>query len=181
MHRAPPTRFLAFITLWSIFVYYPVARWSWDHDGWSNRLGVMDFAGGTPVHIVSGTTVATFAMFCGIEERRKSKKALKYMGRFFNKLYKRLKHPWYELWLNLLSVVGFCAVRCFGRPATENGNVGSDPDDSDSDDEDDDGDEPEAEPYNINYVILGTSMLVSTDMDYSQCPSMATHELTPSH
>jgi len=67
MQRARPARFLVFISIWSVLVYYPVARWSWDIEGWSKKLGVMDFAGGTPVHIVSGTTVATFAIFCSFE------------------------------------------------------------------------------------------------------------------
>ncbi len=69
MNRVPPGRFLAFISLWSVLVYIPVARWSWDKDGWSSLLGTMDFAGGTPVHIVSGSTVAAFAIFYAIEIR----------------------------------------------------------------------------------------------------------------
>ncbi|KAM7215154.1 Rh-like protein/ammonium transporter [Rhypophila decipiens] len=70
MHRARPARFIIFITLWSFFVYFPIARWSWSSYGWSKQLGTLDFAGGTPVHIVSGTTVAAFAIFCSIQAKR---------------------------------------------------------------------------------------------------------------
>ncbi|KAH9216099.1 ammonium transporter AmtB-like domain-containing protein [Leptodontidium sp. 2 PMI_412] len=73
MQRVRPARFLVFISLWSVLVYYPVARWSWYTDGWSKKLGIMDFAGGTPVHIVSGTTVATFSTFCSIEQYKNLK------------------------------------------------------------------------------------------------------------
>ncbi|MAD87348.1 MAG: hypothetical protein CL912_30690 [Deltaproteobacteria bacterium] len=158
MHRAPPTRFLGFITLWSVLIYYPVARWSWDSDGWSNKLGVMDFAGGTPVHIVSGTTVAAFAVFCGIEERRESGEVVAATERLFKSLYKRmykrLINPWVELWKTLLSLVRYCAVRYFGKspPVFED-------DESDGDSYDEY--EQEVEPYSVNYVVLGTAILVS--------------------
>jgi ammonia channel protein AmtB len=59
----PVGRFLVFITLWSLLVYYPVARWSWHWSGWSHQYGAMDFAGGTVVHITSGTTVLAFNIF----------------------------------------------------------------------------------------------------------------------
>ncbi|KAM7198215.1 Rh-like protein/ammonium transporter [Naviculisporaceae sp. PSN 640] len=69
IRRARPARFIVFITLWCFFVYFPIARWSWSPYGWSKQLGTLDFAGGTPVHIVSGTTVAAFSIFCSIEAR----------------------------------------------------------------------------------------------------------------
>lgn len=59
----PVGRFLLFINIWSLLVYNPVARWTWHWAGWSCRLGVLDFAGGTPVHITSGTTCLAFYMF----------------------------------------------------------------------------------------------------------------------
>jgi ammonium transporter, Amt family len=52
---------LWFIGLWAIFVYAPVAHWVWGPDGmfnWSNAhsfVSVLDFAGGTVVHVNSGT------------------------------------------------------------------------------------------------------------------------------
>src|SRR2546423_3133948 len=43
-------QYLAFITLWSVVVYAPIAHWVWG-GGWLGRLGALDFAGGTVVHI----------------------------------------------------------------------------------------------------------------------------------
>lgn len=45
---------LAFIALWVTVVYAPVAHWVWG-GGWLGTLGVLDFAGGTVVHINAGT------------------------------------------------------------------------------------------------------------------------------
>ena len=44
---------LAFVFIWSTLVYDPIAYWTWNKNGWSDYLGVLDFAGGTPVHISS--------------------------------------------------------------------------------------------------------------------------------
>lgn len=66
----PAGRFLIFISLWSLLVYNPVARWTWHWAGWSNQLGVMDFAGGTAVHITSGTTVLAFYIFYALQTDR---------------------------------------------------------------------------------------------------------------
>ncbi|MGW2486584.1 ammonium transporter [Streptomyces sp. NPDC001606] len=43
-----------FIALWLTIVYVPVAHWVWGADGWAYKLGVIDFAGGTAVHINAG-------------------------------------------------------------------------------------------------------------------------------
>jgi Amt family ammonium transporter len=45
---------LAFMTLWSLIVYVPVAHWVWEPSGWLNVRGVLDYAGGTVVHINAG-------------------------------------------------------------------------------------------------------------------------------
>lgn len=37
--------FLLFVSLWSLLVYYPVARWIWGR-GWLQSMGALDFAGG---------------------------------------------------------------------------------------------------------------------------------------
>lgn len=66
----PAGRFLIFISLWSLLVYDPVARWTWHWAGWSNSRGVLDFAGGTAVHITSGTTVLAFYVFYAMQTRR---------------------------------------------------------------------------------------------------------------
>ncbi|MEW1645584.1 MULTISPECIES: ammonium transporter [unclassified Streptomyces] len=43
-----------FVALWLTIVYVPVAHWVWGADGWAYKLGVIDFAGGTAVHINAG-------------------------------------------------------------------------------------------------------------------------------
>ncbi len=43
-----------FMVLWSIIVYAPIAHWVWAPTGWIFALGVLDFAGGTVVHINAG-------------------------------------------------------------------------------------------------------------------------------
>ena len=45
---------LAFMTLWSLIVYAPIAHWVWEPSGWLAVKGVLDFAGGTVVHINAG-------------------------------------------------------------------------------------------------------------------------------
>src|SRR6185295_13688632 len=55
--------YLAFITLWSLLVYAPVAHWVWG-GGWLGKLGALDFAGGTVVHInaAAAALVAAFVL-----------------------------------------------------------------------------------------------------------------------
>jgi len=53
--------YLLFITLWSLLVYAPVAKWVWG-GGWLGRLGALDFAGGTVVHV----NAAAAAIVCAI-------------------------------------------------------------------------------------------------------------------
>lgn len=48
--------FLLFVLLWSTFVYSPLAHWVWGAGGWLGKMGALDFAGGTVVHISSGTS-----------------------------------------------------------------------------------------------------------------------------
>ena len=45
---------LWFIVLWSLLVYAPVAHWVWEPGGWIARMGALDFAGGTVVHVNAG-------------------------------------------------------------------------------------------------------------------------------
>ena len=55
---------LLFSTLWLIFVYCPVAHWVWG-DGWLQKLGVMDFAGGLVVHLNAGIAALVSALVLG--------------------------------------------------------------------------------------------------------------------
>jgi ammonium transporter, Amt family len=57
--------FLFFTLLWASFVYDPVAHWIWGQGGFLRRLGALDFAGGTVVHITAGFSALAFALVIG--------------------------------------------------------------------------------------------------------------------
>jgi len=57
--------FLLFALLWSTFVYNPLAHWVWGVGGWMGRLGALDFAGGTVVHISSGASALAAVLIIG--------------------------------------------------------------------------------------------------------------------
>jgi Amt family ammonium transporter len=56
--------YLAFITLWSLFVYAPIAHWVWG-GGFLATLGALDFAGGTVVHVNAGVAALVAALVLG--------------------------------------------------------------------------------------------------------------------
>jgi len=56
--------YLAFIVLWTLVVYAPVAHWVWG-GGWLMTKGVLDFAGGTVVHINAGISAVVAALVLG--------------------------------------------------------------------------------------------------------------------
>src|SRR3970040_1591485 len=56
--------YLAFITLWSLVVYAPVAHWVWG-GGFLAKMGALDFAGGTVVHINAATAALVAAVVIG--------------------------------------------------------------------------------------------------------------------
>jgi Amt family ammonium transporter len=56
---------LWFMALWSVFVYAPVAHWVWEPTGWLASRGVLDFAGGTVVHINAGAAGLVCAWMLG--------------------------------------------------------------------------------------------------------------------
>jgi len=57
--------FLIFTLLWSLLIYNPVAHWVWSGDGWLFKLGALDFAGGTVVHINAGIAAIVMALMLG--------------------------------------------------------------------------------------------------------------------
>ena len=57
--------FVLFSLLWATFVYDPLAHWVWGHGGWLGKLGALDFAGGTVVHISSGVSALVAAWVLG--------------------------------------------------------------------------------------------------------------------
>jgi ammonium transporter, Amt family len=56
--------YLTFITLWCVLVYAPIAHWVWG-GGWLGKLGALDFAGGTVVHINAAAAALVVAVVLG--------------------------------------------------------------------------------------------------------------------
>jgi Amt family ammonium transporter len=56
--------YMLFITLWAVVVYAPVAHWVWG-GGWLAKLGALDFAGGTVVHVNAGVAALVAALVLG--------------------------------------------------------------------------------------------------------------------
>lgn len=56
---------LWFLIAWSLCVYYPMVHLVWSPDGWLAKLGVLDFAGGTVVHINAGVTALVLSAWLG--------------------------------------------------------------------------------------------------------------------
>jgi len=61
--------YMLFIVLFSLFVYAPLAHWTWHPNGFLRNWGVLDFAGGTVVHMSAGFAALAGALYLG---RRKS-------------------------------------------------------------------------------------------------------------
>ena len=55
---------LIFSVLWLLLVYCPIAHWVWG-DGWLAKMGIMDFAGGTVVHLNAGIAALVAALMLG--------------------------------------------------------------------------------------------------------------------
>ncbi len=62
--RAKFSTFVVFILLWATFIYDPLCHWVWG-GGWLGAMGVLDFAGGTVVHISSGASALAAAIMFG--------------------------------------------------------------------------------------------------------------------
>jgi ammonium transporter, Amt family len=58
------TTYVVFITMWSLLVYSPIAHWVWG-GGWLARMGALDFAGGTVVHVNAGVAALVAAIVVG--------------------------------------------------------------------------------------------------------------------
>jgi Amt family ammonium transporter len=59
------TAYVAFALAWVTLVYCPVAHWTWAEGGWLLKLGVLDFAGGTVVHLTAGVAALVCALVVG--------------------------------------------------------------------------------------------------------------------
>jgi Ammonia permease len=56
---------MVFVIFWSLLVYYPMVHMVWTPNGLLASLGVLDFAGGTVVHINAGITALLLSLFLG--------------------------------------------------------------------------------------------------------------------
>ncbi len=63
------TAYILFIALFSLLVYAPIAHWTWHPEGFLFKMGALDFAGGTVVHITAGCAALAGAL---VIKRRQS-------------------------------------------------------------------------------------------------------------
>ena len=63
--RVKFTTWAVFVALWSVVVYAPMAHWVWMADGFLFKLGALDFAGGTVVHINAGAAALAMVLVLG--------------------------------------------------------------------------------------------------------------------
>lgn len=63
--RVKFTSYLIFMCLFSLLIYCPLAHWTWHPDGFLRKLGVLDFAGGTVVHMSAGFAALAGAYVLG--------------------------------------------------------------------------------------------------------------------
>lgn len=63
--RAKFSAWMIFVPLWALAVYAPVAHWVWGPGGWLAEMGVLDYAGGLVVEIVSGASALALALVLG--------------------------------------------------------------------------------------------------------------------
>ena len=59
------TSYILFACLFSMFIYAPIAHWTWHPEGFLFNMGVLDFAGGTVVHISAGCAALAAALYLG--------------------------------------------------------------------------------------------------------------------
>jgi ammonium transporter, Amt family len=57
--------YAVFLVLWGTLVYDPICHWVWGPNGWFAARGVLDFAGGTVVHLSAGVSALVFAVVLG--------------------------------------------------------------------------------------------------------------------
>jgi ammonia channel protein AmtB len=139
MRKASVGQFLIFITLWSVLIYDPISRWTWHWQGWSKLRGSMDFAGGTAVHICSGSTVAAYAVFYALENRKKAR------DRGGHQLSQN--HQEIGIELNTATDGGVNADPEAHRVENAaNGDIGPET-------------PPKDPPHNVNNIVLGTALL----------------------
>jgi len=60
--------FVMFILVWTLLVYYPVAHWIWNDNGFLYEFGTIDFAGGISIHESAGVGALVISIY--LEKRR---------------------------------------------------------------------------------------------------------------
>ncbi len=75
MERVRFNAIAVFMAFWSILVYAPMAHWVWGGGLFDQNLTVLDFAGGTVVHICAATTGLALAIFVGRRSERVMKRS----------------------------------------------------------------------------------------------------------
>lgn len=68
--RVKFTSYLVFISLFSLLIYCPLAHWTWHPEGFLRQWGVLDFAGGTVVHMSAGFAALAGAFILGKREQK---------------------------------------------------------------------------------------------------------------
>jgi Amt family ammonium transporter len=63
--RAKFVAWIAFVPVWTLLVYAPVAHWVWGPGGWISELGALDYAGGLVVEVTSGASALALALVLG--------------------------------------------------------------------------------------------------------------------
>jgi Amt family ammonium transporter len=55
--------YIIFLVLFSLLIYSPLAHWTWHPEGFLFKMGVLDFAGGTVVHMSAGIAALVASIF----------------------------------------------------------------------------------------------------------------------
>ena len=63
--------YIIFLVLFSLLIYAPLAHWTWHPDGFLFKMGVLDFAGGTVVHMSAGFAALAASMFLRTKSEKK--------------------------------------------------------------------------------------------------------------
>ena len=65
VERIKFSSFVVMAVAWFTLVYCPIAHWVWGSGGWLAKLGALDFAGGTVVHVSAGMSALALALVLG--------------------------------------------------------------------------------------------------------------------
>lgn len=68
VERIKFSSFMVFGAIWLAVVYGPISHWVWGYGGWLAKLGVLDFAGGTVVHIDAGISALALCLLLGVRQ-----------------------------------------------------------------------------------------------------------------